>query len=445
MESLMKRQHSTPLRKTVLAMLISQALMLPNIASAVTDEVAAHIAKLERTVAVLVARVNQLEAEKGSQRAVTKPTAEDAKAQSEKIASLERNVSQLSESMSKPHTEDGLPLHGFVDVGMGYSNKLPNYAGGRPNGFTIGSFDMYLTPRLGDHVKSLIEANIERSDAGDVNIDLERLQVGYVFGDSITAWLGRFHTPYGAWNTAYHHGAQIQTSIMRPRFIAFEDQGGILPAHTVGLWATGNTPAGAGKMTYDVFLGNGSRIKDDTLDMNNAKDDNRNTAVGFNAGYKFGATLSGLKIGVHGLSEEVDAYNTSTDTRVSRTQLNMYGGYTTYDENDWDVIGEYYSFHNKDLRGGTGTHSSWAGFLQVGRLMLDRWTPYVRYEKAVLDQSDNYFATQFSGRSYARGALGVRYDIEAKSALKFETDHTQQKDNSGPNYNEFRVQYSVRF
>ncbi|MFX6330640.1 hypothetical protein ABTF76_20520, partial [Acinetobacter baumannii] len=64
------------------------------------------------------------------------------------------------------------------------------------------------------------------------------------------------------WNTAFHHGAQIQTAVLRPKFLEFEDGGGILPAHTVGLWGTGRLRLGDGRIEYDLYAGNGARIID---------------------------------------------------------------------------------------------------------------------------------------------------------------------------------------
>ena len=107
----------------------------------------------------------------------------------------------------------GAPLHGFVDVGgvAGSDRK------GKRRGFTVGNFDLYLSPELGDNVKTLIETNFEVDSQGGLGVDVERVQVGYAFGDYLTAWLGRFHTPFGVWNTAFHHGQQISTSVRRPR------------------------------------------------------------------------------------------------------------------------------------------------------------------------------------------------------------------------------------
>src|SRR5205814_6822015 len=85
------------------------------------------------------------------------------------------------------------------------------------------------------------------------------------------------------------HGQQIATSLRRPRFIDFEDHGGIMPAHTVGAWLTGSERVGDEKVTYDVFIGNSQRIQVGIHDMNNTGNTHGSTIVGGN----LGLTLSG--------------------------------------------------------------------------------------------------------------------------------------------------------
>jgi hypothetical protein len=255
--------------------------------------------------------------------------------------------------------------------------------------------------------------------------------------------MGRFHTPYGYWNTAFHHGAQIQTSITRPRFLDFEDKGGILPAHSVGLWAHGRVPAGAGKLNYDAYLANGGRITDGVIDFNAYRDDNSNKAVGGSINYEFGGALSGLVVGAHALQEEMDVYDGASVQ--SRTRLAFTGGYFVADMGGWEGIGEYYRFRNKDLSGGTGTHASWAAFVQVGRTFSDLWTPYYRWEKAMLDQTDAYFAAQESGRSYQRHILGLRYALNPNTALKLEGNRTREYLGEDKSYSELRAQLAIRF
>jgi len=77
-----------------------------------------------------------------------------------------------------------------------------------------------------------------------------------------------------------------------------------------------------------------------------------------------------------------------------------------------------------------------------------------------LDQSDPYFSEQTFGASYYRSALGVRFDINAKSSIKFEVAHTRNTDDRPgvkdylpsdaeiglpQQYNEILAQYAVRF
>jgi len=159
----------------------------------------------------------------------------------ERIEALEKQVAQM-EAKLPARPDEGLPLHGFMDVDVGARNH------GGPRGFALGNLDFYLTPRIGDRIKGLIELNFEINDAGELDTDLERMQIGYVFSDAATVWVGRFHSPWGYWNTAYHHGQQIQTTLTRPKFLEFEDRGGIIPAHSVGLWGTGAVQAGAGSV-----------------------------------------------------------------------------------------------------------------------------------------------------------------------------------------------------
>jgi len=331
-------------------------------------------------------------------------------------------------------------LKGFADVGANFSGKGGN------KGFIDGSVDFYLTPQLSANVKTVIELVFEHEKTtGALAADLERLQVGYTFSNAATVWLGRFHTPLGYWNTAFHHGQQLQTSVLRPQMIDFEDLGGVIPVHTVGVWGTGAARAGRGRVTYDVFLGNspsiiGTLAADGTLDPNNSGKTQPGYSSGFNLGYLFGGGPDLLKIGVHGYRAVVR----DDSVALNVTRVNILGGYAALDSPAWEIIAEYYALRNQDLSGGTGSHASWTGFAQMGR-RLERWTPYVRLERAALNQADNYFAALATGRAYRRQALGLRYDLTSNSALKTELNHTVSE--AGPTvvFNQLLTQWAIRF
>ena len=375
------------------------------------------------------------------------PAAETTQA----IAALQQSVAQLAEGAGTKGRETGLLVHGFADVGSGWSSKGDP---SRLRGFNAGTLDLYLTPQFGDRVKSLVELVFEYDSAGGLGVDLERLQLGYTVSDALTVWLGRFHTPYGVWNTWYHHGAQLQTSIFRPRMLDFEDRGGFLPDHSVGAWATGKTSFGPGKITYDAYLTNGPSIRERTLDFGAFTDNDGNKLLGFNIGYEPAGALSGLVVGAHGFGANAGAYDPN-GAMLSKSRLRMFGGYFGYDSDNWDAIGEYYRFANSDL--GTGArHTSSAGFVQVGR-HFGAWTPFVRYERAALDSNDPFFASQKAGRSYRRTSLGLRYDIDSNSAFKIELSNTReptvvQVDENGASvpldgasYRRATFQYSISF
>jgi hypothetical protein len=380
--------------------------------------------------------------------------AERMKAMENKLESLQTELTQVTEGMAKRSSaEDGLPIHGFMDVGFA-TNSWGTSAG--PMGFNGGALSFYLSPHFGDRVKALAEPIFEVTPEGTVATDLERLQIAYTFSDAATLWAGRFHTPYGYWNTAFHHGAQIQTSVLRPRFLDFEDKGGILPAHMVGLWDTGKFNAGEGKLTYDVFAGNGPKIAMadptmppaptnlGTLDINFAGDNNHQAMVGFNLGYEFSGNMDGLRLAVHGIRGDVDD---NVPMQFNKTGLNMLGGSAVYFSDAWEVMSEYYGFNDKDKSGASGTHKSKAGYLQVAT-SLNRLTPYVRFERAILDQADNYFSMQTSGQSYARQALGLRYNLNQKAALKFELLNSSFKAETGRaalGYRSLFIQYAIGF
>jgi hypothetical protein len=420
------------------------------------DRVKALEKRLELSVQLiekLSARVAELEriAKAPAPRVETESVAVRAERASE-IMRLQESVNQISSGLSRRELDAGLPMHGFADAGAGWSDAADPH---RLRGFSIGTLDLYLTPQFGDRVRALAEIAFEFERDGKGSVDLERLQLGYTVSDALTVWLGRFHTPFGLWNTSYHHGANLQTSIYRPRFVEFEDKGGIVPAHSVGVWGSGKTRVGGGKVTYDAYLSNGPSIHNRTLNPNNFTDDASGKMLGFNLGYQPSGALGGLTVGVHGFGSTVSAY-TNSDSLLSKTRLRMGGAYFGYDADDWEAIGEYYRFSNSDAADSVG-RSSRAWFVHVGRAFGWGLTPFVRYERTALDSQDNYFRSQSAGRSYKRSVVGARYALDSRSSFKLELSHTRESatallDESGSfvpfaggSYRRASVQYSIAF
>ena len=300
--------------------------------TAVIEALAARVAELERSAARAAAPVQ------AAQAGASAPVA-SRDDQARAIEALQQDVNHIVDTMGKGSSETGAAVHGFIDVGAGWSSAQDPR---RERGFNAGSLDIYLTPQIGERVKSLIELVVESSTEG-VELDLERIQLGYTFSDAVTLWGGRFHSPFGQWNTDFHHGANLQTSISRPDVIEFEDRGGLVPAHSVGLWLTGKSRLDVGRLNYDLYLANGPSIRDRQLDPGVLTDSNADKMLGFRLGYEANQGLGGLAFGLHGFASDVDQYSLDNTLR-NTTRLRVLGGYLVYDAQDWELRAEYYGF-----------------------------------------------------------------------------------------------------
>src|SRR5262249_53135937 len=109
----------------------------------------------------------------------------------------------------------------------------------------------------------------------DGGVDVERLLVRYTRSDRLRIAAGRGHAALGYWNDAYHHGALLQPTIARPQGLRFEDDGGILPVHFVGVELSGALPFQGREPRYAANVSNGrGKTRDEvqeTADLNRNK------------------------------------------------------------------------------------------------------------------------------------------------------------------------------
>jgi hypothetical protein len=438
----------SPLCAALLLGLLIETVPVPAVGAeraATVEELQQKLDESIKAIQALTERVRELEARQAGTAAPSSPALTTAPpvpaaapSAAAKLAALEQELDQLeTANASRGTKEAGVPLHGFADVGAATHNPVnPGL-----KGFNVGNLDFYLTPRLSDRGRALFEMNTEVSSEGSVGVDLERAQIGYQFADQATLWLGRFHSPYGYVNTALHHGAWVNNALRRPAFLQFEDDGGIVPAHTVGLWITGAPRVGLGKVQYDAYVGNSQQIIDGVLDMRSAGNTHGNLIVGGRLGYLFNSgAAEGLTLGVHAFSARIG----DNALPANMTRVLGYGGYAVYDTDQWENIAEFYLFDDEDQSGTSGHHHSHAGFVQLG--YRASWgVPYARYEVTSLDQTDNYFAAQASGYSYHRSALGLRFDLSPDAAVKLELADTQLTDRSRDQYSAGLMEYAIRF
>ena len=169
--------------------------------------------------------------------------------------------SSLMQGMQMPPAGDTYPnlkIVGFGDVD--YSDtKRPE----GPQGFSEGQFVLHLTSALSPRVTFFAELSLTaEANAGtgtppapSYTAAVERMILRFEKNDQLKVSFGRYHTPINYWNTAFHHGQWLQTTIERPEMIEFGGQ--FLPVHFVGALVEGAIPAGGLNLNYQAGLGNG--------------------------------------------------------------------------------------------------------------------------------------------------------------------------------------------
>src|SRR5258706_4324779 len=122
----------------------------------------------------------------------------------------------------------------YGDAGFKYDSRPP--VGVVKGSFLVGALDFFASAQIEDHVRVLAETGVEYEPAtNEAGIDLERLYGSYTLDDRLYLKIGREHSAVSRWDRRYHHGKLFWPSLTKPFLARFEDQGGPLPIHHVGL------------------------------------------------------------------------------------------------------------------------------------------------------------------------------------------------------------------
>jgi hypothetical protein len=335
----------------------------------------------------------------------------------------------------------GFELKGFSDV-----NYIKSTLDGDENEngtFALGAIDLYASELITDNIEVLLEVALENNI-----VDLERIQIGYIFNDALKIRAGRVHNILGYWNVHFHHGTYIQTAIDRPHFIKFEDEGGLIPVHLVGLWTSGRYAAGPVILWYDLMFGNGSRIVNiggpdvTELNPNNGADDNRNKAVSFRlqVSPRF---MNALKLMVSGSVSKVAGYD-SSDLLLVEVDQNILNFSAVYDQqgDPFELLSEVFWVQNEDQLTNLGNNKSTLYYVQAGYTFIDLITPYFRYEQSMIEEDDPYMIA-LSAVDTKIALAGIRYELSTGSALKGEFRRIRA--DGVENSSEYAVQWSFAF
>ncbi len=379
------------------------------------------IRRLLERVQQLEVEVRELKAERaaanpGASALVSTPAASNV--QSAQV-SAPSPPAQAMPQMMQPHSLEfaRMNFRGFSDVSYHATD-----AAGDTNSFALGQFNLFITSRLSDQVSFLAEAVMEADQRNSVGVDLERLLLQYAASDYFNVSFGRYHTAIGWYNTAYHHSTWMQTAVGRPFLFEFEDRGGILPIHNVGISATGRIPSGELGLHYVAEIGNG-RTSRSPLDepVQNVTDENNGKAFNF-ALLTRPEKLQGFEAGFSIYHDNLTPQGLPS---VGQTIMAMHA---IYEGLSFEWLNEGLMIRN--VANGTGRVAHTPGFYTQLSRKFGTLRPYFRYQYVNVPASDLIFhdVGMMHGPS-----LGIRYDFSEFAAFKLQYDRTERRSLGGVN------------
>jgi len=320
---------------------------------------------------------------------------------------------------SKPreqvHTMDELAVPAtYLRFGINFfgDTSLTFTSPDRPHSaFAIGTLGLRMLGQLSPSLDALAELAFETTSQGPL-ADIEQVALRWRKGPGLLE-VGRVHTNFGYWNTAYHHGLWLQTPIERPRALRFEDEGGLLPVHWVGAHYTLVPGSGA----FAVTLGIGNGRGDIVDDIRVSDDTNEAKATLVKVRYK----TSTFEAGAGAIYDVIAPANAMVRPALPGQRLHELIGnaYVALRTDGPILIGEGYAFRHQT------SNESWmtyAAYGLVGYAIAEGAVLYTAADVVHGASDDPFFRpdTSTPGLDVLELLLGARIDVSTWSALKLE-------------------------
>jgi len=419
---------------TLFAIPAAMAQLAPSAAEIQMQKALQQIEKLATQVAAQEARIQELEAERGNLQTAGRELAASNLTAGEAVAvpAGMQGVAALVDPVTVPQPEPGteadphdhminlpgggpaLKIRGFFDFnyGMGSVANPLQFPLGAPahDTFQAGEFDLFISSKISDHFSFIGEMVFGADQTNLFSIDIERYELTYKASRYFEISAGRYHSAIGYYNTAYHHGTWFGTATGRPFMYYYEDSGGLLPVHNVGLTSTGLVP-GTDKLGlhWVAEVGNGRASSSSAVEpVQNFLSDRNHKAVNF-ALYVKPEWLEGLQAGGSFYDDKL------FPDGVTPVSQHIGSLYAVYFRSGWEFLNEGVLLSNHSGFNGRTYHSPMM-YTQVSH-RFGAYVPYFRFQYVNAPAGDpvNVFAGRYEGPSE-----GIRYNISDYAALKLQ-------------------------
>jgi hypothetical protein len=247
--------------------------------------------------------------------------------------------------------------------------------------------------------------------------EFERAQVGWKVAQDATIWAGRFHTPIGYWNTEFHHGAYLQTTIYRPQITNYEDEKGLLPLHAMGGLFQSKKTLGDGSLNIETSLASGPTLHHEGLEP-----------IAFLRKQRYGRTGGSAKLAWQPQTTSNTQFGASAGKftlpyeghiadSLSQTVIN---GFVNWEHQRWRALGEIYVIRHNALESGVRSQSTIkSAYLQTEYRISDSLLGYLRVENTTAPLSDPLISRVPTVARHS-ATLGTRIELGKRLALKVE-------------------------
>ena len=332
-----------------------------------------------------------------------------------------------------------LRFRGFFDLDFddGPVAQSLNFPLGVPakTSFRAGEFDLFITSQLAEKLSFLTELVFSTGPNNAFALDLERFQLTYRHNKYFEISGGRYHTSIGFYNTAFHHGTWFSTATGRPFMYFFEDSGGPLPIHELGVTTTGAVPhSGKFNLHWIAEVGNGSSEVGNPLygdGVENFASDRNHKDVNV-AAYIRPEWVEGLQIGASFLTGNLIPSNGSPNVNQTVSSL-----YAVLIDSKWEFLNEFVLLHHQVTVGGP-TFNSPMGYTQLG-YRIHNVRPYFRWQEVNIPTNDP--VTTFTGR-YEGPSAGVRYDAFTYACFKLQYNRVYFRNATAENGVELQMAFT---
>lgn len=401
-----------------LALILFAILM--NAASLLADDSASSPASDRETIQILLKRIDQLEARVAKlessrvpeQNSNPAPAAEQAAPPPETAEALP----QPSEPTRMDMNKTLMSIRGFGDITFHGDNHR-----GDTTSFTLGQLDLFVTSDVSEKFRFLSEIVFEAGKDNVFGVDIERLLLQYSHNDYFNISAGRYHTAIGYYNTAYHHSTWLQTAEGRPFLFQFEDGGGILPIHNVGVSASGLIPSGRLGLHYIAEVGNGRASNPNAEAVQNVVDENNGKSINL-ALFARPQAIRGLQVGVSVYHDHL--YPVPT-VNIGQT---IFAAHAVMVRPNFEWLNEALLIRHSP-QGLTHVFETPGFYTQISKA-FGPYRPYFRYQYVNASDSEPIFPQV----GLQQGpSLGLRFDASETVALKLQYDRTAYRHQASTN------------